>query len=514
MDDFERNDIPETPAQSRPQPTGEFAASGPRADERVNGEYSFARPERSAYADAEYVSAANEVNMPRSYSYVPTEKKPRREKRRERAKKPRRGIPVGAAIAMCLVCAILGGALSFGAGWYFLREQQAANPAQPGTVINMVQPATPQVSTNVVASGAEMTPTDIYYSLAIHQVVGVTTEITRTNFWGYTSSSAVSGSGFIISENGYILTNYHVIEEAVKGNYQVTVLTYEGTKYDAAVIGFEEDNDVAVLKIEASGLNAATIGDSDGMRVGEMVYPVGNPLGELQYSMTDGMVSALDREIRSYDAATQTYTNINMFQISAAINSGNSGGPVYNSRGEVIGIATAKYSDTGVESLGFAIPIKDAIKIANDLMTAGYVRGKAYLGVDIGTVSASAAQYYGLVEGAIVTGVREGTCAERAGLQESDIVVEIDGKPIQTGDELIAAKKDYRAGDSAVLKIYRGGEYYDITVTFDEETPAALEAEAAQEQEQQPQQPGQYGQYGGDYEDFFNFFFGGNPFGR
>ena len=454
--------------------------------------------------------------MPRSYPYgAPAE--PKQKKQRE--KKQRRGMPVLAVIALCLVCALLGGAAVSAAGMYYLKNNLPTAESEE-TVIRVAAPATvPEVTTDVVASGDELTPTEIYYNLALNQVVGVTTEITYTNFWGYTSSSAVTGSGFIISEDGYILTNFHVIEEAVQGDYEVKVLNYEGDEFTAAVIGYEEDNDVAVLKIEATGLNAATIGDSDAMKVGEMVYPVGNPLGELEYTMTDGMVSALDREIRSYDNVKQTYKSVNMFQISAAINSGNSGGPVYNSRGEVVGIATAKYSDTGVESLAFAIPINDAIKIANDLINDGYVRGKAYLGISVGTVTASAAQYYGLVEGAIVNSVREGSCAEKAGLRENDIIVAVDGQEVASREDLNSAKRDYRAGDSAVLKVYRSGSYLELTVTFDEETPEALEADAAQEAEEQQrgqqQMPGYYyGGGSGGYDDFFDFFFGGNPFGR
>jgi len=513
MEHYENENLPGTEVNPKPD-QGEFAASPRHESGRANGEYSFVRPaeERRAYSDAGYVPAENAANVPRNYHYTaPAEPKPKREK------KPRRGMPALAVIALCLVCALLGGAVTGVVGMNYLKDRMPAETQNPdnGTVITVAAPATTQVTTEVVAAGDVLTPTEIYYNLALNQVVGVTTEITYTNFWGYTSSSAVSGSGFIISENGYILTNYHVIEDAVKGNYEIKVLTYNGDEYAAAVIGYEEDNDVAVLKVEATGLNAATIGDSDAMKVGETVYPVGNPLGELQYTMTDGMVSALDREIRSFDNATQTYKSVNMFQISAAINSGNSGGPVYNTRGEVIGIATAKYSQTGVESLGFAIPINDAIKIANDLMSDGFVRGKAYLGISAGTVTASAAQYYGLVEGAIVSEVTAGSCAEKAGLKSGDIIVEVDGTPIKSLDELNEAKRDYRAGDSAQLKVYREGAYADLTVTFDEETPAVLEAEAkAQAEQQQQQQQQQYGNYSGDYDEFFRYFFGSSPFGR
>ena len=201
-------------------------------------------------------------------------------------------------------------------------------------------------------------------------------------------------------------------------------------------------------------------------------------------------------------------TTINMFQTTAAINSGNSGGPIYNDRGQVIGISTAKSAATGVEGLGFAIPINDAVRIAKDLISDGYVRGKAYMGVNIGTVTASAAQYYGLVQGAIVGSVDPGSCSEAAGLKASDIIVAIDGKEILTGNELIAAKKHYSAGDSAVLKVYREGQYLELTIVFDEETPELTAPEEPEETQEAPAQQQM------NPEDLFRQFFGSSPFGR
>ena len=508
---FDAQPLPGQPAQSQAAP------QQPRygAQNDPYGSYSPYGEHRGAYADAGYVPASDAGAMPKSYSFTAqAERKPKKEKR------ARRGMGAAAVIALCLVCAILGGL----AGGYALRLFAKDTPAVEQTVPDRGTDAAPDstvltvasagtskgVTTNEVRSGGEMSATDIYYNLALNQVVGVKTEITYTNIFGYTSKGAVSGSGFIISEDGYILTNYHVIEDAVSGGYDVQVLLHDGTSYIATVIGYEPDNDVAVLKIDAAGLSAAVIGDSNSMLVGEKVYAVGNPLGELEYTMTDGMVSALDREISSTDSKTGQTKTINMFQISAAINSGNSGGPVYNARGEVIGISTAKYSDTGVEGLGFAIPINDAVRIAKDLISDGFVRGKAYMGISVGTVTASAAQYYGLVQGAIVGSVEEGSCAEAAGLKESDIIVAIDGKEITSGNELISAKKHYSAGDTAVLKVYRESQYIELTITFDEETP---ERTAAEQPDTQDSQAGRQ-QTPGDYEDFFREFFGSSPFGR
>ena len=498
------------------------------AQQRPTNSYDYsdyAEPRRSAYADAGYIPAADAGAMPRSYHCAAqTERRTKQEKRQ------RRGMHPAAVIALCLVCAILGGIAAGYAPRWFAKTDDV--PAVEATVPDRSAPASgttdstiftvasaganKTVTTNTVVSGSEMSATDIYYNLALKQVVGIKTEITYTNIFGYTSKGAVSGSGFIISEDGYILTNHHVIEDAVSGGYDVQVLMQDGTSYIATVVGYDADNDVAVLKIDANGLSAAVIGDSDSMLVGEKVYAVGNPLGELEYTMTDGMVSALDREISSQDSKTGQTKTINMFQISAAINNGNSGGPVYNARGEVIGISTAKYSDTGVEGLGFAIPINDAVRIAKDLINDGFVRGKAYMGIRVGTVTASAAQYYGLVQGAIVASVEEDSCAAAAGLKESDIIVAIDGKEITTGNELISAKKNYSAGDSAVLKVYRESQYIELTITFDEATPERLAAEQDNTQENTDSSQSGRNQTtpGDDYSDFFREFFGGMPFGK
>ena len=432
---------------------------------------------REAYSDAGYVSSDAASVVPPVY-HCRTPEPPKE-------KKPRRGINAGGLIAACLVCAIVGG-IAGGAIGGRVSGGNAAAPADgggssTGTVITQVKATPTPVSTSVVDPGEEMSAGDIY-NMACRQAVAITTEITTTNLFGYTSSAAVSGSGFIISQDGYILTNYHVIEDANEGGYDITVLTYDGTKYTASIVGYEQDNDIAVLKIEASGLDAVTIGDSDAMSVGDTVYAVGNPLGELQYTMTSGMVSALDRDISSTDQTTGVVTTISMFQIDAAVNSGNSGGPVYNSRGEVIGVVTAKYSSTGVEGLGFAIPINDAVSIATELISNGYVTGKAYMGVYAQTVTSAAAQYYNMVEGAYVYQVAQGSCAEKCGLKTGDIIVAIDDHEIASRSDLVSAKKDYKAGDSAVLKVYRSGEYIELTIVFDEETPEEESADNTQGQ--------------------------------
>ena len=224
------------------------------------------------------------------------------------------------------------------------------------------------------------------------------------------------------------------------------------------------------MKIEASDLTPVNIGNSDDIAVGDNVFTIGNPLGELDFSMTSGRVSALNRSITT----DRSSAAINMFQFDAAINSGNSGGPVYNESGEVIGIATAKVGSSGVEGLGFAIPINDAADIANELITKGYVSGKAYMGVDIDNrYTPVYAQYYDMPEGAYVYNVESGKCAEKAGLAAGDIITEVGNETIGGYSDLNAAVKSYKAGEDAEIVVYRAGKYEKLNITFDESEPDA-----------------------------------------
>ncbi len=431
--------------------------------DRVNGEYHYKNGyTQKIYSDAHYVPE-NENTVPPRY-YTPPEKP---------VKAPKEKKPHGKwvkALCLCLVCALLGGLCGAGimAGSMNSRiaavEQRLEEQAKETLSIGSQTSSTPApVSTTTTAK-----PVAAIYDQACNEVVGITTEVTYTNFFGQTSSSAVSGSGFIVSPDGYILTNYHVIEYAYKGNYAITVMLHDGTRYEASIVGVEDCNDIAVLKIDASGLDPVTFGDSDKLSVGDDVYAVGNPLGELEFSMTTGHVSALDRLITTDESSEA----INMFQIDAAVNSGNSGGPVYNANGEVVGIVTAKYSDTGVEGLGFAIPINDAAKIANDLITKGYVTGKAYMGVSIDErYNSMYSQYYNMPIGAFVKSVESGSCAESAGIQAGDIITRLGDVEITGYSDLKQAIKQYSAGDSAELELYRAGESRTLTVTFDEAVP-------------------------------------------
>ena len=438
-----------------------------------NGEYRYSGgfEKESIYSDAHYTPAGEGPVPPRYY----TPPEPKKSTKREKSGKGGRIVGV---IALCLVCALLGG---LGGAAFMGRsldsrvdaleearvQDSLSHITQAAESAQSAQNST--TSTVAVKSDAHTMSASEIYAQACEQVVGVTTEVTYTNYFGMNSSSAVSGTGFIISEDGYILTNFHVIELAAQSGKEVNVILHDGTRYTAEIVGYEKYNDVAVLKIDAEGLNAVRFGNSDAISVGDLVYAVGNPLGELDFSMSTGHVSALDRLITSDESGVA----INMFQIDAAVNSGNSGGPVYNASGEVIGIVTAKYADTGVEGLGFAIPINDADRIASDLVTKGYVTGKAYMGVVINQRYNS---FDGLIysrrnnlpQGAYIDQVDADSSAEKAGILPNDIITKLGDTTIGSYTDLTSALYNYSAGDTAEVTVFRGDAEITLTITFDE----------------------------------------------
>ncbi len=433
---------------------------------------------REIYSDAHYIPLEESTDPPKYYTPAP-----KKEPTASRTGLSRTAITV----VLCAVFAVLG--CVAGAGMVSKRtepyieelqekvealsadlEEKSASfskmPAETKTPeVIYVDPATSEVS---------FRPADIY-SAACSQVVGVTTDVTYTNFFGQTSSTAVSGTGFIISNEGYIITNYHVIEYADRYNYAVRVIMHDGSSYEASIIGTEINNDLAVLKISAQNLVPAVMGDSDLISVGDSAYAVGNPLGELEFTMTSGTVSALNRLIR----ADSSSPSINMFQIDAAINTGNSGGPVYNSMGEVIGVVTAKYSENGVEGIGFAIPINDARRIAEDIIENGYVTGKAYIGIYYDESNTSIYNRYyrnlwGSPKGVMVLGIDRNGPAKGAGIKEYDTITSIDGRPVENTADLLNQLKRYSPGDSAEITVFRAtgtgtkGESVTFKVTFGE----------------------------------------------
>ena len=446
-------------------------------DERIGEKNAEELP--SAYSDAYFRSAPEDRRS--CYGYSPAECYARASGQEEKApvRRKKHHATGLVAVLICMVV-ILAGAVFFSGGMILNTHANADVEAEPApaeiyeeysaSVANAeseqpVQQGDADVHTELPAE-------EIYVS-ACRSTVGVTVPGYAYNIFGQTASNAVTGTGIVLSDEGYVLTNYHVIETAYEKGTDIHILTYEGDDYVAEVIGIEPDSDLAVLKAETECLTAAELGDSDAMRVGQNIYTVGNPLGELTYTMTSGIISALGRRITTDEAVI-----VNMFQVDAAINNGNSGGPVYNTSGQVIGVVTAKYSQYGMEGLGFAIPINDAVRVSNDLIEKGYVTGKAYLGMSFANVSPSVARYYDLVQGVYISGVEAGSCSEAAGLMRGDIITAIDGTIVFTADELVKAVREYRAGDNAVLTIWREGEQMEVEVVFDEELPAEKQAQS------------------------------------
>ena len=305
-----------------------------------------------------------------------------------------------------------------------------------------------------------LTPAQVYAN-NVDSVVLIYNEMT-TRYNGQVSVSTSTGSGFILTEDGYVVTNHHVIE----GEGALTVVTYSGDEYPAKLVGYDDTNDVALLKVEAEGLQAVTLGSSNALIVGDQVVAIGNPLGELTSTLTVGYISAKERDVNTDGFA------INMLQTDAAINSGNSGGPLFNMRGEVIGITTAKYSGTSssgatIEGVGFAIPIDDVSSLLSDLATYGYVTG-AYLGVSVSDMDPDAASYYGIPVGAYVNRVEAGYAAQRAGIQPKDIITNIGGTRIENVNDLTRVLRGFKAGELTVVTVYRGGKELKLKITLDE----------------------------------------------
>ncbi|MBQ4600568.1 MAG: trypsin-like peptidase domain-containing protein [Oscillospiraceae bacterium] len=335
------------------------------------------------------------------------------------------------------------------------------------------------------------------YELCKRSVVGVTNQYTATTggsmfpFGGGGTTTAVStGSGFVLTESGYVVTNYHVIENCEK----LTVTLYDGTTHEATLIGGDENCDIALLKIEAEGLYPVTVGNSDRLLIGDQVVAIGNPLGELTSTQTVGYISGKDREV-STDG-----TVINMLQTDAAINSGNSGGPLFNMHGQVVGITTAKYSGTStsgasIEGIGFAIPISDVIGMFEDLQEFGYITG-AYLGVMVRDFDSSTAAMYNLPVGAYVESVTEGSCAEKGGMRAQDIIIGLGGYEVTDRNSLSRALRKFKAGDQVEAVVFRGGTEVTLTLVLDEKPQ-----DTAVPQETLPNMPSE-----GNFEDWYNYF--------
>ena len=333
-------------------------------------------------------------------------------------------------------------------------------------------------SNSGTATADGLTPGQVY-AMNERSVVLVYSEVYSMGQAGYST-----GSGFVLSEDGYIVTNAHVVD----GGTAFLVVTSDNVQHEATLVGADADNDLAVLKIEADDLDPVTLGSSDELIVGDQVAAIGNPLGELTSTLTVGYVSAKERYV-----STDNSTSINMMQTDCAINSGNSGGPLFNMKGEVVGITSAKYSGTSnsgasIEGIGFAIPIDDVVGLIGDIIEYGYVRA-AYLGIMVTTQEEP--------NGVYVQSVEKGWCAAEAGLQAGDIIIAIGEFETPTMTRLTRAIRTYDPGDTVEIVVRRGRQELTLTITFDEKPNAAAPSDPT-EQVPLPQE--------GDFDEWYEYF--------
>lgn len=483
---------PDTHQTPQPEP------AAPQAPQPDSGAYHGTGTGRkeSPYANSPYVTGQHQQYQ---YQYQPQTQPPEKPKKKNKSHKSLwRGI-VAAALAVALVA---GGCLITAACVNSTWEKRSAETTRQFNrkleeLQKLIDGSSGGSGVIPAMDGDAMTPAQLYQS-NVSSVVAISGMV-QSSFYGQTTEGTSSGSGFVLTEDGYVVTNYHVVQDASN----ITVTTHDGQEYSATVKGYDAANDVAVLKVDAEGLDAATVGSSSELVIGDMVAAIGNPLGKLTATETVGYVSGINREV------TTDNTVISMIQTDAAINPGNSGGPLFNMYGEVIGITTAKYSGTtnsgaSIEGIGFAIPIDDVMGIISDLIDYGYVTG-AYMGITVKDIDKDAAAQFGLpTEGAYVVEVLEGSGADKAGIQPKDLIVGLDGRAISSRTDLTRALRNYKAGDTVTVDVVRSGRELTLTITFDEKPHEEVTAETVPQEDASMPSEGNYE----DWYDYFRRFFG------
>ena len=500
MEPYENNDI--VPEQEAPQLPPEQPEIPPVPQQEYPPQQTAyhgagAGRKESPYANSPYVAYTQQPQQ--EYRYQPQTQPPLKPKKQKKAKRSK--VWKGALAAVLAVALVAGGCgiTAFCVNEYW--EERTEDTVEMLTekieaLEEQIGKASPSggISAAVPSLEGTMAPSQLYNS-CVDSVVAISSTIQTTSFYG-TSEGAASGSGFILTEDGYVVTNYHVVEGATA----IDVILHDDTQYPAELVGHDATNDIAVLKVEAAGLPAAALGSSNALAIGDMVAAIGNPLGELASTQTIGYVSGINREV------TTDNTIISMIQTDAAINPGNSGGPLFNMYGQVIGITTAKYSGTTnsgatIEGIGFAIPIDDVIPIINDLIEYGYVTG-AYMGVTVQNTDADSAAMFGLPTGAYIVSVEKGGAADRAGIQPKDIVIDLGGHKVSNITDLTRALRNFKAGDVTTVTLIRSGREMTLDITLDEKPRETSASEAPQPDSEMPSE--------GSYEDWYNWFFGRN----
>ena len=376
----------------------------------------------------------------------------------------------GGRIVRSAVALVLAAAMGFAGGFVGARVGNAGNKV----VIQQVERTDSSAASGTAVASGGMTTSQVS-EMVSPSVVVITTEQVVYSQWSWYGQNQVesgAGSGVIISSDGYILTCAHV----VSGASQITV-TIGDTDYTATVVGEDDTSDVAVLKIDATGLTPATVGDSDSLSVGDSVLAVGNPLGELGGTVTSGIVSALNRSVTIQ--GTSSTNTMSLIQMDASVSPGNSGGGLFNMNGELIGLVNAKSSSSDAEGLGFAIPINDAIQVAQDLLENGYVSGRPYMGITYIAVTdaQTAAQLNVNAYGVYVVDVVQGGPAYKAGLKAGDRIVSIDGTEIAQKDDLGTLMQQHTAGDTLSITVARDGQMQTVSLTLGEKNASNTAAQ-------------------------------------
>ena len=386
------------------------------------------------------------------------------------AKPPRKKKGTGRRIARSAVALVLAAAMGFAGGFVGAKfggsGKVVIQQAAPSSAASSSD-STDNGITAASSTGTGLT-TEQVADMVSPSVVVITTEQVVYSQWSWYGQNQVesgAGSGVIISSDGYILTCAHVVD----GASTITV-TIGDKDYTATLVGEDTTSDIAVIKIDADGLTPATVGNSDGLKVGQSVMAVGNPLGELGGTVTGGMISALNRSVTIQGSSS--VNTMSLIQMDASVSPGNSGGGLFNMNGELIGIVNAKSSSSDAEGLGFAIPINDAIKVAQELLENGYVTGRPYLGITYLAVedAQTAAQLGVNAYGVYVVEVVKGGPAEKAGLQAGDRIVSVDGTEIASKDDLGTLMQKHAAGDTLSITIAREGQMQTVNVTLGEKT--------------------------------------------
>lgn len=503
---FDENNLSSSDAPQAPAPETDAFRQEPEMPPQAsdyNPQQPQANPEQPRRRESPYASSPYVMSRPDEYVYHPQPSVPREKQQGESGKSDGHvwKTLVAAVLIIALVAVGCGITANYVTGQIESRnaetvDQLSRQIQELQGQIKSMQPISSGVITQQLPDGSgAMIPSQLY-SQSVDSVVAISTTVTQNNFYG-SSTGTASGSGFILTADGYIVTNHHVVDGAI----EVTVTTHDGTEYTATVTGSDSTNDIAVLKIDAEDLPAATVGSSSTMLIGDMVVAIGNPLGELSATQTVGYVSGINREV------TTDNTIINMIQTDAAINPGNSGGPLFNMYGQVVGITTAKYSGTtgsgaSIEGIGFAIPIDDVLPIISDLIEYGHVTG-AYLGVSVQNTDADSAAMFGLPTGAYVVEVVEGGSADRAGIQPKDLIIRLADIKVSNITDLTRALRKFKAGDVTTITLIRGGKEMTLEVVLDEKPAPQEPTDIPEPDENMPSE--------GDYDEWFKWFFGSTP---